>query len=201
MPQMIKNARPQAGDAVYARQGQNMFWCFRDHNRQKPVTLVSTFYSATNTLNGKPRIICAYNTFMCGVDLSDQMIVAYNDHRKCNKVWKKIIYHTFHRIMLNSYILYCGIGLFFLKVPVKYVRSHNSLLAKFNEEKKLSAKTWNPFRRSRESFIRFITTLGSQSYCFEIGQIGPMAENRLSRWWTDNAMAKRKRTHTMIYKR
>ena len=81
--------------------------CFRDHNRQKPVTLVSTFYNATNTLNRKPRIICAYNTFMGGVDLSDQMIVAYSDHRKCNKVWKKIIYHIFHRIMLNSYILYC----------------------------------------------------------------------------------------------
>ena len=44
---------------------------------------------------------------MGGVDLSDQMIVAYNDHRKCSKVWKKIIYHIFHRIMLNSYILYC----------------------------------------------------------------------------------------------
>jgi hypothetical protein len=42
MPQMIKNTRPQAGDAVYARQGQNMLGCFRDHNRQKPVTLVST---------------------------------------------------------------------------------------------------------------------------------------------------------------
>ena len=53
-------------------------------------------------MNGKPRIICAYNTFMGGVDLSDQMIVAYNDHRKCSKV-----YHIFHRIMLNSYILYC----------------------------------------------------------------------------------------------
>jgi hypothetical protein len=37
MPQMIKNARPQAGDAVYARQEQNMRCCFRDHNRQKPV--------------------------------------------------------------------------------------------------------------------------------------------------------------------
>ena len=107
MPQMIKNARPQAEDAVYARQGQNMLCCFRDHNRQKPVTLVSTFYNATNTLNGKPRIICANNTFMGGIDLSDQMIVAYNDHRKCSKVWKKIIYHIFHRIMLNSYILYC----------------------------------------------------------------------------------------------
>ena len=45
MPQMIKNARPQAGDAVYARQRQNMPCCFRDHNRQKPVTLVSTFYN------------------------------------------------------------------------------------------------------------------------------------------------------------
>ena len=60
MPQMIKNARPQAGDAVYARREQNMLCCFRDHNRQKPVILVYTFYNATNTLNGKPRIICAY---------------------------------------------------------------------------------------------------------------------------------------------
>ena len=107
MPQLIKNARQQAEYAAYARQEQNILCCFRDHNGQKPVTLVSIFYSATNTLNGKSRIICAYNTFMIGVDLSAQMIVAYNDHRKCSKVWKKIIYHIFHRIMLNSYILYC----------------------------------------------------------------------------------------------
>ncbi|CAG2233820.1 unnamed protein product [Mytilus edulis] len=73
---------------------------------KNPVTLVSTFYNAINTLNGKPRVIGAYNTFMGGVDLSDQMIGAYNDHRKCSKVWKKFIYHIFHRIMLNAYILY-----------------------------------------------------------------------------------------------
>jgi hypothetical protein len=76
MPQMIKNARPQAGDAVYARQEQNMLCCFRD----PPA---------------------------CG----------------------------------RAFFIICGICLFFLKVPVKYIRSHNSLLAKFNEEKKLSAKT------------------------------------------------------------
>ncbi|XP_052105918.1 piggyBac transposable element-derived protein 4-like [Mytilus californianus] len=105
-PQMIKNACPQAGNAVYARQRQIMLCCFRDHNRKNPVTLVSTYYNAIDTLNGKPRIIGAYNTFMGGVDLSDQMIGAYNDHRKCSKVWKKIIYHIFNRIMLNEYILY-----------------------------------------------------------------------------------------------
>ena len=104
MSQLIKNARQQAGDAAYARQEQNILCCFRDHNGQKPVTLVSIFYSATNTLNDKSRIICAYNTFMGGVDLSDQMIVAYSDHRKCSKVRKKIIHHIFHRIMLNYYI-------------------------------------------------------------------------------------------------
>ncbi|CAG2189437.1 unnamed protein product [Mytilus edulis] len=76
MPQMIKNARPQAGNAVYSRQRQTMLCRFRDHNRKKPVTLVSTFYNAINTINGKPRVIGAYNTFMGGVDLSDQMIGA-----------------------------------------------------------------------------------------------------------------------------
>ncbi|CAC5399705.1 unnamed protein product [Mytilus coruscus] len=107
MPQMIKNARPQAGNTVYARQRQNMLCRFRDHNRKKkPVTLVSNYYNAIDTLNGKPRIIGAHNTFMGGVDLSDQMFGAYNDHRKYNKVWKKIIYHIFHCIMLNEYILY-----------------------------------------------------------------------------------------------
>ena len=55
-------------------------------------------------MNGKPRIICAYNTFMGGVDLNDQMIVAYNDHRKCSKVWKKIISHIspYHVDLLYS---------------------------------------------------------------------------------------------------
>lgn len=106
MPQMIKTARPAQGASVYTRQGQKLLCCFRDNNRQKPVTLISTYYNAINTLNGRPRVIGGYNTFMGGVDLSDQLIGVYSDHRKCSKVWKKIIYHIFHRILLNAYLLY-----------------------------------------------------------------------------------------------
>ena len=57
MPHIIKNARPQQGTAIYARQRQKIICSFRDNNRRKPVTLLSTYYNAIQTLNGRPRMI------------------------------------------------------------------------------------------------------------------------------------------------
>ena len=94
MPNMIKNANPDPGQTTYARQGNILVYSFRDQNRRKQVKLASTFYSAIQAINAKPLIVNAYN-FMGGVDLSDQMMAFYNDHRKQIKVWKKIYYTCF----------------------------------------------------------------------------------------------------------
>ncbi|XP_071152156.1 piggyBac transposable element-derived protein 4-like [Mytilus edulis] len=151
MPNMIKNANPDPGQTTYARQGNILLCSFRDQNRRKQVKLVSTFYSAIRAMNAKPLIVNAYNNFMGGVDLSDQMMAFYNDHRKQTKVWKKIILHMFHRILLNSYILYYQ------------HTSHNPILTRFEfvkqvieglTEEHLSNRQQNPGQRQK---IRKVT--------------------------------------------
>ncbi|CAC5424426.1 unnamed protein product [Mytilus coruscus] len=119
MPNMIDNADPDPGQTTYARQGNILLCSFRDQNRRKQVKLVSTFYSAVRAMNAKPLIVNPYNTCMGGVDLSDQMMAFYNDHRIQSKVWKKIILHMFHRILLNSCIQYYQ------------HTSHNPILSRF----------------------------------------------------------------------
>ncbi|CAG2222462.1 unnamed protein product [Mytilus edulis] len=148
MPNMIKNANPDPGQTTYARQGNILLCSFRDQNRRKQVKLVSTFYSAIRAMNAKPLIVNAYNNFMGGVDLSDQMMAFYNDHRKQTKVWKKIILHMFHRILLNSYILYYQ------------HTSHNPILTRFEfvkqvieglTEEHLSNRQQNPGQRQKNT--------------------------------------------------
>lgn len=106
MPKMIKNANPNPGHEIYARQGEKLMCAFREKPKRKPVRLITTYYDACRSLNNRPMIVNAYNTFMGGVDLSDQMMASYNDHRRSCKVWKKVVIHIFQRILLNSYILY-----------------------------------------------------------------------------------------------
>lgn len=89
MPNLIKNSNPTQGQAIYARSQSTLMCSYKDNNHgRKPVRLVSTYYHAVRTENGKPLIVNAYNTFMGGVDLADQMLASYYDHRKCTKVWK-----------------------------------------------------------------------------------------------------------------
>ncbi|XP_070546051.1 uncharacterized protein [Ptychodera flava] len=54
----------------------------------------------------KPVIVTTYNKYMCGVDISDMMLFAYNDERKSMKYWKKMVFNILHRMMLNAYIIY-----------------------------------------------------------------------------------------------
>ncbi|CAG2187891.1 unnamed protein product [Mytilus edulis] len=106
IPKMIKDAKPKVDEPVFARQGPLLICSYKQNERRrKPVIVVSTNYNALSN-TGKPKVLCAYNTFMGGVDLADQMIVTYNDKRKSCRVWKKVLIHIFHRILFNSYILY-----------------------------------------------------------------------------------------------
>ncbi|MES9880915.1 MAG: hypothetical protein ABW185_08545 [Sedimenticola sp.] len=67
--------------------------------------LVSTAVHA-DAENGKPKVINAYNKYMGGVDSADMMASFYGDNRKSLKVWKKVVIHIIHRVLLNAYIIY-----------------------------------------------------------------------------------------------
>ena len=43
---------------------------------------------------------------MGGVDLNDMMASFNNDNRKSVKMWKKLVFNIFHRLMINAHILY-----------------------------------------------------------------------------------------------
>lgn len=53
----------------------------------------------------KPDVILEYNKYMGGIDISDMMVYAYMDERRTVKVWKKVVFSLFSRMILNAYIL------------------------------------------------------------------------------------------------
>jgi len=81
---------------------------------KKEVTILSTFHrhemTTVRTRRGdkdKPKAVLLYNTNMGGVDLADQMLVAYPAERKRHKVWyKKQFRHLLNQTVLNAYILF-----------------------------------------------------------------------------------------------
>ncbi|XP_046394787.1 piggyBac transposable element-derived protein 4-like [Ischnura elegans] len=84
----------------------------------KEVTVLSNCHDATvNTANRKqkdgrkvkvdcPELICFYNKYMGGVDLSDQKVGVYDFDRRSNKWWKKVFYKVLMLAVVNSWILY-----------------------------------------------------------------------------------------------
>ncbi|KAJ8307193.1 hypothetical protein KUTeg_015277 [Tegillarca granosa] len=106
MPQTIKNANPAPGSAIYMRKGQVVCLAYRGEEDKTPVRLLSTLLPAQELPTHRPRIIQQYNKHMGAVDLDDAILSAYSGEHRKKKVWQKVIFHLFHRIMLNSYFLY-----------------------------------------------------------------------------------------------
>lgn len=86
-------------------------------SQKKQVLLLSTNSEAKSELKSKkrgnklfitskPSVIRQYNSYMGGVDTSDQMLYCYLDERRTLKYWKKVTFHIFGRMMTNLYILY-----------------------------------------------------------------------------------------------
>lgn len=107
MPTTIKTANINPGGNLFMRRGSVLCVAHRPTEpTKKPVRLVSTYHSAIQLQAGKPRIISSYNRYMGGVDNNDAMLGVYSGERKSIKVWKKMLIHLCHRVMLNAYILY-----------------------------------------------------------------------------------------------
>ena len=106
LPRSIKYPTVQAGDSYYLRQGRILLLAYKNaEGSQKPVRLLSTYCNAANDQQ-KPKAVKIYNNYMGGVDGADMMISFYETKRKTIKVWKRVLIHLIHRVLLNSYILY-----------------------------------------------------------------------------------------------
>ncbi len=108
---MVKNMR--AGEAIFRRQGNLLVLKYHD---KRDVHMISTFHKATLAPTGKrnldgtpiikPVCITEYCQYMGGVDLSDQIVQYYDVLRKTVKWWKKLFFHLFNLLLVNSFILY-----------------------------------------------------------------------------------------------
>ena len=54
----------------------------------------------------RPKCIADYNTYMGGVDLSDQMFRMYSVGSRTRKWWKTLFFHLFDMVVVNAYLLW-----------------------------------------------------------------------------------------------
>ena len=108
MPRSIKHPTVQAGESYYIRQGDVLLLAYKNPiGARKPVRLLSTLIGADMAQAPvKPGIVLVYNKNMGGVDSSDMMMSFYESKRKTIKVYKRIIIHLIHRVLLNAHVLY-----------------------------------------------------------------------------------------------
>lgn len=119
LPPVLKN-KFAVGGKVYLRDENMLLLGYREKKSQKnPVLLLSTKETATsvetrkrknrpseNSQKIKPKVINTYNMYMGGIDSCDQMLYCYLDERRTVKYWKKVVFNTFARMILNCYLLY-----------------------------------------------------------------------------------------------
>ena len=106
LPQSIKYPTVQAGESHYLRQGRVLLLAHKNPvGAKKPVRILSTISNA-DMIQNVPKVIKLYNKNMGGVDGSDMMLSFYESKRKTLKVWKRIMLHIIHRVLLNAFILY-----------------------------------------------------------------------------------------------
>lgn len=118
MPKSIGNLEVKALESGYLRNGPLLCLKWRGQktkNKKKPVTVLSTIHEAREILTmkkdkhgnqiPKPEVIVQYTQHMSGVDLSDQYMAFHTNLRKSMKWWRKLFFHLFNMVLLNSYIL------------------------------------------------------------------------------------------------
>ena len=89
---------------------------------KRPVTLLSTIHDdsmATKVRRtrltpggreeiSKPHVVEQYNTYMGGVDKSDQLLSYYGFSHRTVKWWRRAFYHLLDEANVNAYILYAA---------------------------------------------------------------------------------------------
>lgn len=105
LPAMIKDAIVDSGTTHFMRQGDHLLAAHQRYNSRRHVRLLSTAISADSS-EGVLQIIRAYNSSMDGVDGANMQLSFYSNTRKSLKVWEKMAFHIFQRILLNAYVLY-----------------------------------------------------------------------------------------------
>lgn len=83
--------------------------------KKKPVTILTTIHAANELLTKKkdkhgnrvPKPVCIYEytKYMSGVDISDQYMAYHVALRKSMKWSRKLFFHLFNMVILNSYLL------------------------------------------------------------------------------------------------
>jgi hypothetical protein len=124
-PETMKGAKQWArrierGSMRWSRDGVCLAQQWKDN---RPVTILSSIERADNfvtvsrhvKVNGQwqkdnnikqPKSIDSYNSFMNGVDRSDQLIGTNKSLQKCMRWWKVLFFHIIDIAVVNSYILF-----------------------------------------------------------------------------------------------
>ena len=118
MPKTVAKAKLKPLESVFMRNGPLL--CLKwsgpkKKSAKKPVTILSTIHSADELLTKKkdshgnriPKPVCIYQYTknMSGVDISDQYLSHHVALRKSMKWSRKLFFHMFNMVILNSYLL------------------------------------------------------------------------------------------------
>lgn len=118
MPKTFSKAKLKPLESAFLRHGPLLCLKWSGPKRKsskKPVTMLSTIHEANELLTKKkdkdghriPKPVCIhdYTKKMSGVDISDQYLSHHVALRKSMKWSRKLFFHIFNMIILNSYLL------------------------------------------------------------------------------------------------
>ena len=118
MPQTLRKCKLKPLESAFMRNGPLLClkWVGQKmKSKKKPVTILTTIHEANELLTKKkdshgnriPKPVCIseYTKNMSGVDISDQYMAYHVALRKSMKWSRKLLFHLFNMIILNSYLL------------------------------------------------------------------------------------------------
>lgn len=91
--------------------------CLQWHNKEEPITMLSTVHSGmvTDTPQSKkkrvkPKVVSDYIAGTKGVDTTNQFLVSYQTVRKSIKWYKKVILYLLDIVVVNSFCVHQALG-------------------------------------------------------------------------------------------
>lgn len=113
--QPVRGEKTDRGHMKFMHYGVLTAVCWKD---RKDIFALSTYVRDSKTTVKRrgedgsrcdvdcPEIICDYNQFMGGVDLTDQYICYYAVGRKNMKWWRKVFWRMIDHAIINAYVVY-----------------------------------------------------------------------------------------------